>query len=98
MQCSKTYDHGSTFYFTRLEIPCIKYRQAQETVRPMFYYEKGKLALETVHICTNVYFPKRKHILVVETLYLLRNDVIMRFRPHNRCRYFIYVISSRVLP
>ena len=33
-----------------------KYRQAQETVRPMFYYEKGKLALETVHICTKCIF------------------------------------------
>ena len=62
----------------------------------MFYYDKGNLALETVFIfAQNIYFPKRKHILVVETLYLLRNIVIMRFRPHNRCRYVMYVISSR---
>ena len=80
----------------RLEIPLIKYRQAQEPVRPMFYYEKGKLSLETVHICTKyIFFPKRKLILVVETLYLMRNSVITPFRPHNRCRYFMCVISSR---
>ena len=30
----------------RLEIPRIKYRQAQETVRPMFYYEKSNLSSE----------------------------------------------------
>ena len=29
-------------------------------------------------------------------LYLLRNSVLLRFRLHNRCRYVMYVISSRV--
>ena len=41
-----------------------------------------------------MYFSKRKLVLVVQTLYLLRNTVIARFRPHNGCRYFICVISS----
>ena len=61
------------------------------------YNKNANLYLEKYVCLYKLCIFLRENILVVQTLYVLRNTVIPRFRPHNRCWYFIYVISSRAL-